>query len=1054
MGSATAGQGVRRREIRVGLVMYGGVSLATYTYGVAREFHDAVRGRGVYGLLKALTDSDFVVDVVSGTSAGGINGILLSYCLANSYEFGAFADLWRERGALSKLVVRRRDLDGTNGVLDGDYFLGQLRAALDEVKARTLPAIGPEDSPIEEMDLFVTATDARGRIQTWFDDAGHAVDVKDHRVVFKLKHRRDRYSNFAPADSRALAKLARATASFPAAFPPCRVGADPEDDTLRLWGKLPADEVVDLMDGGVLDNKPFTYTLDAIFFRHAFRDVKRVLFYVEPDPERFAEGNTVKPDAKTPRPTAFESAVKGLTGIPSYESIAEDLRALTMHNDGVTRRARIHGAATAADDGAGCPPMLTALHRRLRLGMLADRVLHGMLLDRGEGRLFTNPDERAAIGRLSRDFWRYFDGQPEEVEALLERFDIYFRLRRLFHVLYSTRVEDRHADWYEALVALVTVHEIVRWGMESVIDERASMVFRNRVPATPEAPRILLDTGQLWTAAEASLEWFLDGILDAVDAAVLACRDPVGAASAIKALHVEVVDAIRKARERAESEVPEVAAKMAPAGGALRRLDHAVLELAHEAGLDAAVAAFDSVDALDLVESGHARLPSRDVIRAVRLSPYDAKLGYSRDVPPAGKISGDSLFHFGGFVKRAWRSNDILWGRIDGSAQLIEDFVGDGAPRETDDGAVVPGHLATVLSNRNLRKKLRGRLADPSDPLWLDGLFARGAATAPLHVRASSAQPRNAPRGPDDCTLADWLSGLLSDEDTVRARAISLWAQGLEALALAHHRSAVACSAEQILEDQIAEEMEWGGRHGARLAMWWAGLGSDASLPVKLSFARSLVRSDVVAMGIRPTAPASGAGSRFPMEVADVARLDTAVGKTLNIGAQTVRDALTLSAGASLLSRIGQAAMYAAANSCGRARGAVRGSGAFRWGDRILSTLPLLMAPTLFGAIVRIALIFFAAASAAVVFFGPQQPSGFGKGAMVTGLALAGLWLFARLVPRWLFPAALSVAMVVVTWSLLCGVDVLPEGLCGPVCGVRDWLKVAVHRLDASLSPP
>ena len=38
MGSATAGRGTRRREIRVGLVMYGGVSRATYTYGVSREF--------------------------------------------------------------------------------------------------------------------------------------------------------------------------------------------------------------------------------------------------------------------------------------------------------------------------------------------------------------------------------------------------------------------------------------------------------------------------------------------------------------------------------------------------------------------------------------------------------------------------------------------------------------------------------------------------------------------------------------------------------------------------------------------------------------------------------------------------------------------------------------------------------------------------------------------------------------------------------------------------------------------------------------------------------
>jgi hypothetical protein len=59
------------REFRLGLVVYGGVSLAVYMNGVCREFYNAVRGRGVYKLIKALTDSDIVVDIISGTSAGG-----------------------------------------------------------------------------------------------------------------------------------------------------------------------------------------------------------------------------------------------------------------------------------------------------------------------------------------------------------------------------------------------------------------------------------------------------------------------------------------------------------------------------------------------------------------------------------------------------------------------------------------------------------------------------------------------------------------------------------------------------------------------------------------------------------------------------------------------------------------------------------------------------------------------------------------------------------------------------------------------------------------------
>jgi predicted acylesterase/phospholipase RssA len=58
-----------RKETRLGLVLYGGVSLAVYMNGVCREFYNATRGRGIYKLIKALTDSDIVVDIVSGTSA-------------------------------------------------------------------------------------------------------------------------------------------------------------------------------------------------------------------------------------------------------------------------------------------------------------------------------------------------------------------------------------------------------------------------------------------------------------------------------------------------------------------------------------------------------------------------------------------------------------------------------------------------------------------------------------------------------------------------------------------------------------------------------------------------------------------------------------------------------------------------------------------------------------------------------------------------------------------------------------------------------------------------
>src|SRR6266498_4269355 len=83
------------RETRIGLVLYGGVSLAVYINGVSQEFYHAVQGNGVYRLIKELTDSEIVLDIVSGSSAGGINGILLSYALCNGKDFTRSQDLWR-----------------------------------------------------------------------------------------------------------------------------------------------------------------------------------------------------------------------------------------------------------------------------------------------------------------------------------------------------------------------------------------------------------------------------------------------------------------------------------------------------------------------------------------------------------------------------------------------------------------------------------------------------------------------------------------------------------------------------------------------------------------------------------------------------------------------------------------------------------------------------------------------------------------------------------------------------------------------------------------------
>ncbi|HEX6275475.1 MAG TPA: hypothetical protein VFZ53_20685, partial [Polyangiaceae bacterium] len=127
-------------EVRLGLVMYGGVSLAVYINGIANELFRAVRGRGVYRVLKELTDSDVAVDIVSGTSAGGINGILLGYALANSREFAPSTEIWREGADIGALL--RKPYDGVaSSLLDSEnVYQPRLEQVLERMWATPIDA--------------------------------------------------------------------------------------------------------------------------------------------------------------------------------------------------------------------------------------------------------------------------------------------------------------------------------------------------------------------------------------------------------------------------------------------------------------------------------------------------------------------------------------------------------------------------------------------------------------------------------------------------------------------------------------------------------------------------------------------------------------------------------------------------------------------------------------------------------------------------------------------------------------------------------------------------
>lgn len=816
-------------EVRVGLVMYGGVSLAIYINGVTREFFRAVHGNGVYKLLKRLIDADIVVDIVSGTSAGGINGIFLGYALANGKDFSTMARLWRDHGDIGRLLHDPDDIPKPCvSLLNSEkYYHDCLREAFAQMPAydeNSIEARQDEPSALDELDLFVTSTDFDGRVYTTYDDAGHAIDVKDHRTVFVLKHRDGRKAPFAPKEDsidditiEALARLSRATSCFPAAFQPVKVSAEKDgvsaapptsEDTLREWGKLDRKRDLYFLDGGVLDNKPFSYTTTEIFHRTATRPVDRYLFYVEPDPERFSGDRKLQ----TTTPPVVASALAGTVGIPGYESIADDLKRITQQNttvqhynalrDGIIEGFLLPGKTAEPSE------RVAEAHRTTRLTQLCRRAVRGIVKEEADEQKVA-ADAEATLDQRRDAATRLFDGFnqfPSESsipvgDETLRDFDVYYRERRvalITNYIYGKMkqraevergVHEPSAGALHELNDLSKLLEIVRFNMERLVDEKAfDWVSRT-------------DTRALWTDVQRLSRWLLN-----VDPNSLQLSDcgapaflPAGVPPSGGALRRNVRDEIHKALS---DRVTHWLAAPLPIEGDPQPFHSLLLVIdAYGDALISRLAAslqehgkeltilwrnFGEADALLFplqVLSGVGELAE---IRTVRISPYDAQLAFSKG-DPKKKVAGDDLAHFSGFFKKSWRSNDILVGRLDGACQIIETLLCE-------------ERLARVLASKEsaaaIRTLLVGETVSPKIGDFIP-LLKEAFPHASDKARHAS---------------ANWLQALTSYDDDIRTRACgSERDDAIEHLIALTQFEILTEEMPNVAEDQISEQLEWDG---------------------------------------------------------------------------------------------------------------------------------------------------------------------------------------------------------------------------------------------------
>ncbi len=415
---------MREKELRLALVCYGGISLAIYMHGVTKEIHKLVRASRAYHiepdqerrrelcytdavaqnsrecdseivyfeLLQALADDlslRVVVDTVAGTSAGGINGIMLARAIAHDLDLDHQRDMWLRDADVDGLMTKDKSkgfakwLFGPLIRLFARYKLGQryMRAEFLNKLAMLLrirrlkpPFSGPHmldlmyravadmgEPPAPEaslmpsgqaLELFVNLTDFFGYRQFIPLHDPPVVVEREHKHTLKFTYRRWRggevIDDFGPGDIPGLAFAARATSSFPGAFPPTQLR---DVDNLmaeqgRAWAKRGGfirrqfkrymaagmdPDLTSFIDGSVLNNKPFDDAVQSISSRPAYREVDRRLVYIDPHPREAGP----PPSGRVP---GLLRTLKGaLSDLPRNEPIHNDLAWIREFNEQMRR---------------------------------------------------------------------------------------------------------------------------------------------------------------------------------------------------------------------------------------------------------------------------------------------------------------------------------------------------------------------------------------------------------------------------------------------------------------------------------------------------------------------------------------------------------------------------------------------------------------------------------------------------------------------------------------------------------------------------------------------
>jgi patatin-related protein len=699
------------QEVRLATTMTGGVSLAIWMAGVTREINllaQASQWRRMGGdipddsklsdnekaslkLYRALIDLLNIVadvDVLTGTSAGGINAALLALSRVKGYDLGGLRELWLDLGALTDLIRDPTDKN-TPSLLYGDERMFAVLA--EQLPKLTTGPFPPASDDVPSTIVYITTTLLTGETSRFTDSFGTLVQDVDRRGVFTFTDKELAKANV----TEALALAARSSASFPVAFEPSFVpftkktppeGGVPLRPEMKDYANITRPHWV--ADGGLLDNQPIDLLLKRIFDSPAQRPVRRVLLFVVPSSGPEPDAKAV-PQDKVDQPLGLiDGLLKDLSAMTT-QSIAADLRAIRDHQDRMQARtdARLHLAELA--QGLQTRLLTTSLlkdYLTREATKQADILAKALLRQ-----LSTWPPEPAESIESVPTKWQAELAVGGDAENACRRGitkSILSHWHEPIPVSLAGLAEYGRPAYELAKVCALAIARVASELAELTHEPAKSRVaiaksaeFASRIhdaykapPATDlsELVRTVCTTPSL---RQGSLEDAAEKLADQYyfDQLTVSPEDWGNLAQ----LLLDNQETLRQLADDAssDSEAPK---------GSLQKRDYVAARqlrtyldyLKHDSDPEPTEPILRIARNLfDLVVTQRAMLPAdvdvEQSLELVQVSADTRSLLAPKFQTAQQKLTGMQFHHFGAFYKRSWRANDWMWGRLDGAGWLV-----------------------------------------------------------------------------------------------------------------------------------------------------------------------------------------------------------------------------------------------------------------------------------------------------------------------------------------------------------------------------------------------